>query len=615
MKKLFKLAALLITTIISTSLMAQWGNVGLAGFSAGGADYTNIAIDGSGKPYVVYQDRVNSFKATVMNFDGSNWVVVGSVGFSAGSVYYTSIAIDGSGTPYVVYRDVNNSDKATVMKFDGSNWVIVGSAGFSAGIANYTSIAIDGSGTPYVVYQDRVNSFKATVMKFDGSNWVVVGSAGFSAGSVYYTSIAIDGSGTPYVVYQDASNSNKATVMKFDGSNWVVVGSVGFSAAIATYTSIAIDGSSTLYVAYRDGGNSSKATVMKFDGSNWVVVGSVGFSVGRADWTEIAIDGSGTPYVVYQDDSNSNKATVMKFGFCNTTSSTINPTECDSLVSPSGNYTWTTTGTYNDTIPNACGSDSVITVNLTINNSVITNATAVVECDSANINGNWYYTSQTVTDVFTSGAANGCDSTVITPLTIHTLCCDNTFTTCQTPIAPPGTIGGLESDISSSKKVYDNFSGIVGGITDIEWWGATGTAGSTCNENPKSFEVSFYNDNAGNVGTLIASYNISATGTASGSYFGALPVLKYSFSLPTPVSGVSEGWVSIQGNPAGSCEFYWITSPYGDGKAFTEGSKGMISNDLAYGLFANPSIPISDWAIYIGIFLIAGAIVVRYKLA
>ncbi|WP_261808006.1 fibronectin type III domain-containing protein [Paenibacillus sp. N3.4] len=146
-----------------------------------------------------------------------SWQLAGSAGFSAGAANYTSIAIDSSGTPYVVYEDYGNSYKATVKKYNGSSWVTVGSAGFSAGTANFTSIAIDSSsGTPYpyVVYQDSGNSNKATVMKYNGSSWVTVGSAGFSAGSAHYTSIAIDSSGTPYVVSQDAGNSFKATVMK-----------------------------------------------------------------------------------------------------------------------------------------------------------------------------------------------------------------------------------------------------------------------------------------------------------------------------------------------------------------------------------------------------------------
>ncbi|KLU59000.1 N-acetylmuramoyl-L-alanine amidase LytC precursor [Peptococcaceae bacterium CEB3] len=86
------------------------------------------------------------------------WQTVGSAGFSAGGAHYTSIAIDSSGTPYAVYQDEGNSYKATVMKYAEGSWQTVGNAGFSADKANYTSMAIDSSGTPYVVYSDVGNS-------------------------------------------------------------------------------------------------------------------------------------------------------------------------------------------------------------------------------------------------------------------------------------------------------------------------------------------------------------------------------------------------------------------------------------------------------------------------
>lgn len=54
---------------------------------------------------------------------------------------------------------------------------------------------------------------------------------------------------------------------------------------------------------------------------------------------------------------------------CVNTTSTISPTACKSYTSPSGNYIWTTSNTYTDTILNASNCDSIITVNLTINNA------------------------------------------------------------------------------------------------------------------------------------------------------------------------------------------------------------------------------------------------------
>jgi hypothetical protein len=53
----------------------------------------------------------------------------------------------------------------------------------------------------------------------------------------------------------------------------------------------------------------------------------------------------------------------------NSTTNTISQTACSSYTSPSGKYTWTSSGVYKDTIPNAMECDSIITINLTIQNS------------------------------------------------------------------------------------------------------------------------------------------------------------------------------------------------------------------------------------------------------
>lgn len=51
---------------------------------------------------------------------------------------------------------------------------------------------------------------------------------------------------------------------------------------------------------------------------------------------------------------------------CAETYGTLTTSTCGNFVSPSGNYTWQTAGTYEDTIENAAGCDSIITIILTL---------------------------------------------------------------------------------------------------------------------------------------------------------------------------------------------------------------------------------------------------------
>ena len=74
-----------------------------------------------------------------------------------------------------------------------------------------------------------------------------------------------------------------------------------------------------------------------------------------------------------------------------------------------GNYL-TISNTYYDTLPNAVGCDSVVTLNLTINNSIAT-SDSITACDSTTWNGTTYTTSGIYTK--TLQTVNGCDSCLL----------------------------------------------------------------------------------------------------------------------------------------------------------------------------------------------------------
>ena len=309
------IAAMLPGGAIQTARAAgtqNWAEVDPGGLSD--ATHASLAFDAAGTPYVAYPNRSNSYKATVVKYNGSNWEAVGTAGFSEGGVDKISLVFNDVGTPYVAFSDWQN--KATVMKYNGSSWETVGAAGFSAGKIENVSLAFDDAGIPFVAYQDMAYDNEAVVMKYNGSSWETVGTPGFSYGKAQYISLAFDDAGTPYVAYRDAFPTYdtwvtyKLTVMKFNGSYWEDVGTAGFSPSNAKYISLAFDAAGTPYVAYRDS-NIYNATVIKYNGSSWETVGTAGLSAGDASYTSLVFNGN-TPYVAYVDD-DINKAIVMKY--------------------------------------------------------------------------------------------------------------------------------------------------------------------------------------------------------------------------------------------------------------------------------------------------------------
>ena len=89
---------------------------------------------------------------------------------------------------------------------------------------------------------------------------------------------------------------------------------------------------------------------------------------------------------------------------CPNSGASVTATTCTSYTAPSG-AVFSSTGTYTDIIPNACGSDSVITINLTVPVLNLTTSTAGGTITSA-ATGSTYQWIDCVTDMAISGATD-----------------------------------------------------------------------------------------------------------------------------------------------------------------------------------------------------------------
>ncbi len=96
----------------------------------------------------------------------------------------------------------------------------------------------------------------------------------------------------------------------------------------------------------------------------------------------------------------------------------INVENCDNYVSPSGNYSWNTTGFFLDTLTSSTNTDSILEINLTINYSADT-MIYISSCGSYMYNGELLSISEFYTDSLFSQF--GCDSIVTLDLNVITV--------------------------------------------------------------------------------------------------------------------------------------------------------------------------------------------------
>ncbi len=134
-------------------------------------------------------------------------------------------------------------------------------------------------------------------------------------------------------------------------------------------------------------------------------------------------------------------------------------TACDSYTWMSNGMNYTTSGTYIDTVQNAAGCDSIVTLSLSINNSSSSSATILV-CDAGFYfwGGDTLRSSGTYLDTIANGV--GCDSLMTLNLTLsNTAITQLTDTVCDWTISAGGdtlTMTGLYSDTLSTMAGCDS---------------------------------------------------------------------------------------------------------------------------------------------------------------
>lgn len=300
--------------------------------------------------------------------------------------------------------------------FDEGNSLALDSGGSIFTIGRFSG-TVDFDPGPGVFNLTSVGNADIFILKLDNlGNFLWAKQIGGLNSSEYGYSIAADNIGNVYAA------GNFTTVIDFDPNAGIFnMSSAGSSDVFVVKLSPCFNTNSTISVTACDTFLSPSGT------STWTNTGT---------YTDIISNINGCDSIV-----------TINLTIKNSTASVISANACYSYISPSGNYTWTGSGTYMDTIPNAAGCDSSIIVNLSINYT--TSFTSPIVCDSfVSPSNNYTWTTSGIYKDTIPNAA-GCDSIITFNLTVK-----NSSAGTDSPIACNSYVSPSTNYIWTSSGVY-----------------------------------------------------------------------------------------------------------------------------------------------------------------
>ncbi|MBT3647446.1 MAG: T9SS type A sorting domain-containing protein [Flavobacteriales bacterium] len=376
-----------------------------------------------------------------LNFDGANDYVQTSFSGVLGTANRTfeawvNVDANASGNVCVVDYGTNSVGSRNSFSVSGSNGLTFISGGTNANIGSTSNVVTPGQWTHVAFVLDNgtgylyVNGTQvgtgnlSTVNTPSGNTNLRIGQRVAGGSIPFYGSIdevriwdyarsvteISNGMGAEYCTL----DSNLGAYHKFNhgtagGSNSGVNSSYDASGNgnNGSLQNISLSGATSNWVTGYGLSTSSLAGTLSATGCNASYTSPSGNHV----WTQ-----AGTYTDTIQSVMACDSILTITLAFNTSTASSIVESVCESYTSPSGSYTWTVSGIYTDTLVNAAGCDSILTVDLSVNNS--SSEFSVDACNSYTIpsGNNTYIFSGSYFDTIPNAA--GCDSSMLIHVTI-----------------------------------------------------------------------------------------------------------------------------------------------------------------------------------------------------
>jgi len=272
--------------------------------------------------------------------------------------------------------------------------------------------------------------------------------------------------------YNDGNgfDAGHVRIFKWNGIAWIQKGSDIDGKAVLDLCGmrISMPDSNTIAIAASNSSlkdsNAGQVRIYTWENGKWMQKGWDINGEAAGDWFGSSVSMPNADIVAagayLNNGSGYNAGHVRIYStLCNNTSGTISLSNCDSFISPSGHYQWTASGTYLDTILNVAGCDSLMTIHLTINRSTSVSIDTSVCSKYASPSGKYVWTSGgTYMDTIANAA--GCDSLMTINLTIKNTSVSIDTSVCNSYASPSGkyvwTSGGTYMDTIANAAGCDS---------------------------------------------------------------------------------------------------------------------------------------------------------------
>lgn len=408
---------------------------------------TSVSLSGDGSRLAVgapYNDGngVNSGSVRVYEVVNGVWVQLGSDidGESTGDRSGRAVSLSNTGNRLAIGADYNNdnvSNHGHVRVFDYANgsWSQVGSDidGLQGSRSGY-SLSISGDGTriaiggPYADINGSTDIGLVRIFELVNNNWTQLGAdiVGESSGDLFGRAVSISDDGHIVAIgatQNDGGGTNSGHVRVYEmvSGSWVQIGSDIDGEATGDRSGWAVtlshNGNRVAIGAdNNDGNGTSSGHVRLFEnvGGSWVQLGSDidGEAAGDKSGMSVSFTESGNIVAIgarWNDGNGIESGHTRVYGLCSPVYTTDQITACDSIVWIDGNTYVSDNNTASYYLTASSGCDSIILLDLNINNSTVGNI-SMQGCDEVSINGLIY--NQSGNYIQTLVNSNGCDSTL-----------------------------------------------------------------------------------------------------------------------------------------------------------------------------------------------------------